>query len=73
MSAALSLYTLVQLRTNEEELICLFFEAIIVLHLPLIIPTVRRGRENEVQATIDAYRAVAERVADWGPEVLIIT
>jgi len=34
---------------------------------------VGRGREQEVQATIDAYRTAAEQVADWGPEVLIIT
>ncbi len=47
--------------------------AVIVPHPPLIIPTVGRGREREVQATIDAYRTAAKRVAAWGPEVLIIT
>ncbi len=47
--------------------------AVIVLHPPLIIPTVRRGREQEVQATIDAYRTAAKQVANWGPEVRIIT
>jgi len=47
--------------------------AVIVPHPPLIIPTVGRGREQEVQATIDAYRAAAKQAADWGPEVLIIT
>ena len=46
--------------------------AIIVPHPPLIVPTVGRGREQEVQATIDAYRAAARQVADWDPEVLII-
>ena len=38
--------------------------AIIVPHLPLIVPTVGRGREQEVQATIDAYRAAAGQVSD---------
>ena len=47
--------------------------AVIVPHPPLIIPTVGRGREREVQATIDAYRAAARQAADWKPEVLIIT
>ncbi len=47
--------------------------AIIVPHPPLIIPTVGQGREQEVQATIDAYRTAAKQVADWKPEVLIIT
>ena len=47
--------------------------AIIVPHPPLIIPTVGRGREREVQKTIDAYRTAARQVADWGPEVLIVT
>lgn len=47
--------------------------AVIVPHPPLIIPTVGRGREQEVQATIDAYRTAAKQVAAWNPEVLIIT
>ncbi len=46
---------------------------VIVPHPPLIVPTVGRGREREVQATIDAYRTIAKQVADWKPEVLIIT
>ncbi len=46
---------------------------IIVPHPPLIIPTVGCGREQEVQATIDAYRTAAKQVAAWEPEVLIIT
>lgn len=47
--------------------------AVIVPHPPLIIPEVGRGREQEVQTTIDAYRAAVKRVADWEPEVLIVT
>ena len=45
--------------------------ATIVPHPPLIIPTVGREREQEVRATIDAYRTAAEQVAAWEPEVLI--
>ena len=47
--------------------------AIIVPHPPLIIPTVGQGREQEVQTTIDAYWTAAKQVAEWKPEVLIIT
>ena len=47
--------------------------AIIVPLPPLIISTVGRGREQEVQSTIDAYWTAAKQVAAWEPEVLIIT
>lgn len=47
--------------------------AVIAPHPPLIIPTVGRGRERELQATIDAYRTAAKQVAAWEPEALIIT
>ncbi|MDE7221155.1 MAG: AmmeMemoRadiSam system protein A [Oscillospiraceae bacterium] len=47
--------------------------AVIVPHPPLIIPTVGRGQEQKVQATIDAYRAAAKQAAVWEPEVLIVT
>jgi len=47
--------------------------AIIVPHPPIIIPTVGRGREQEVQKTIDAYRAAVRQVCSWEPEVLIVT
>ncbi|MCM1296909.1 MAG: AmmeMemoRadiSam system protein A [Muribaculaceae bacterium] len=47
--------------------------SIIVPHPPIIIPTVGRGREHEVQATIAAYRTAARQAADWKPEVLIVT
>ena len=46
--------------------------AVIVPHPPIIIPTVGRGREREVQATVDAYRAASWRVAAWKPEALIV-
>ena len=47
--------------------------AIIVPHPPLIIPSVGKGREKEIQKTIDAYRAAARQVAEWRPETLIVT
>ena len=47
--------------------------AVIVPHPPLIIPTVGCGREQEVQATIDAYRTATKQVAAREPEVLIVT
>ena len=47
--------------------------AIIVPHPPIIVPTVGRGREREVQATVEAYHVAAQQVAAWNPEVLIIT
>ena len=47
--------------------------SVIVPHPPLIIPDVGKGEEQKVQATVDAYRAAARRVAAWKPEVLIVT
>lgn len=41
--------------------------AIIVPHSPIIIPTVGRGRESEVQNTIDACRAATEQAATRPP------
>jgi len=47
--------------------------SVIVPHPPIIVPTVGRGQEREVQKTIDAYRAAARQVKEWEPEVLIVT
>ncbi len=47
--------------------------SVIVPHPPVILPAVGRGREREVQATLDACRAAAQRVRSWEPETLIIT
>ena len=47
--------------------------AVIVPHPPLIIPAVGRGEERQIQATVDAYRAAARRVAQWDPEVLLLS
>ncbi len=47
--------------------------AIIVPHPPLILPAVGGGRERGIQATVDAYREAARRVAAWAPETLVVT
>ena len=47
--------------------------AIAVPHPPLIIPAVGRGQERGISATVDAYRAAARRVAEWGPDTIILT
>ena len=40
---------------------------------PLIVPRVGGGRERDIQATIDAYREVARRIADLAPETIVIS
>lgn len=47
--------------------------SVIVPHPPVILPTVGRGREREIQNVTDAYRAAAKQVAAWEPEVLIVS
>lgn len=47
--------------------------AIIVPHPPLILPRVGKGQEKRIQATVDAYRAAAARVAAWEPDALIVS
>ena len=46
--------------------------SIIVPHPPVILPEVGQGRESEIQATTDAFRAAAKQVADWKPDALVI-
>ena len=47
--------------------------AFAVPHPPLIVPGVGHGRETGIQATIDAYREVARRIADLAPETIVIS
>ena len=47
--------------------------AFAVPHPPLIVPGVGGGREAGIQATIDAYREVARRIADLAPETIVIS
>ena len=44
-----------------------------VPHPPLIIPTVGKGEERRIQATIDAYRKTARQIAQLQPETIIVT
>lgn len=43
-----------------------------VPHPPLIIPDIGRGREKEIQKTIDSYEAVMKKAASYHPETVII-
>ena len=44
-----------------------------VPHPPMIIPQVGRGSEQQIQKTVQAYEAVASRIAELRPETIIIT
>ncbi len=44
-----------------------------VPHPPIMLPEVGRGEEKEIQATTDAYRIVAEKIAELKPETIIIS
>ena len=44
-----------------------------VPHPPLIVPSVGRGEEKAIPATIDAYREVACRIARHEPETIILS
>ncbi|MCI8284918.1 MAG: AmmeMemoRadiSam system protein A [Firmicutes bacterium] len=46
--------------------------AVIVPHPPIILPEVGKGREREIKITSEAFRAAAEQVAEWKPDVLVI-
>lgn len=43
-----------------------------VPHPPLIVPEVGRGEERAIQATIDAYREVAHRIAQHAPDTIVV-
>jgi aromatic ring-opening dioxygenase LigB subunit len=44
-----------------------------VPHPPLIVPSVGRGEEQGISATIAAYQEVARRVAQLAPETIVVT
>ena len=46
--------------------------AYIVPHPPLIVPTVGRGQERKIQATIDACETVARAIRDLAPETVVV-
>ncbi len=47
--------------------------AFIVPHPPLAIPRIGRGQEKAIQKTLDAYREVAQRIAEFKPNTILIT
>ena len=47
--------------------------AFMVPHPPMIVPQIGRGREKDIQSTIDAYIRVAEEIAELKPETIIIS
>lgn len=44
----------------------------IVPHPPLAVPQIGHGDERRIQATLDGYKAIAERIASIGPDVIIV-
>lgn len=47
--------------------------AFIVPHPPIILPEVGRGKEKEIQKTIDAFKEVARRIAALKPDTIVLT
>lgn len=47
--------------------------AFVMPHPPLIIPSVGRGREKGIQATVDACEEVGRRVAALAPDTVVIS
>lgn len=47
--------------------------AFAVPHPPMIVPGVGHGREAGIQATVDAYREVARRVAEIAPDTIVLS
>ncbi|MBR3317056.1 MAG: AmmeMemoRadiSam system protein A [Atopobiaceae bacterium] len=47
--------------------------AFVLPHPPLIIPAVGRGREREIQATVDACEEVGRRIAALAPNTVVIS
>ena len=47
--------------------------AFMVPHPPIMLPEVGRGEEEKIRATTDAYRQVAEKIAELAPETIIIS
>ena len=41
--------------------------AFMVPHPPIMLPEVGRGEEEKIRATCDAYRQVAEKIAELAP------
>ncbi len=46
--------------------------AFILPHPPILLPEVGRGEERNIQATADAYREAARRIAALAPETVVV-
>lgn len=46
--------------------------AFIVPHPPILLPEVGRGEERRIQATADAYREAARRIAQFKPDTIVL-
>lgn len=46
--------------------------AYMVPHPPLIVPEVGKGREKEIQATVDGYQKVAKEIRTINPDTIVI-
>jgi AmmeMemoRadiSam system protein A len=46
--------------------------AYLVPHPPLIFPEVGRGKQFEIQSTIDSYRSVSKEIAAMNPDTVVI-
>ncbi len=47
--------------------------AFIVPHPPIILPEVGKGKEKEIQKTIDAYKETARQIAKLKPDTIVLT
>lgn len=47
--------------------------AFVMPHPPIIVPTVGRGSEKDASKTIEACRAVARRLVDVDPDVIVVS
>ncbi|MBQ9155414.1 MAG: AmmeMemoRadiSam system protein A [Eubacterium sp.] len=47
--------------------------AYMVPHPPMIVPAVGRGSQSQIEATTNAYKKVAQEIADLKPETIIIS
>ncbi|MBR1524488.1 MAG: AmmeMemoRadiSam system protein A [Lachnospiraceae bacterium] len=48
-------------------------EAYMVPHPPISVAEIGQGEERKIQATLDAFNRVAERIADIQPDTIIVT
>ena len=59
--------------TPEGDAVMAIVAAYMVPHPPMIVPAVGKGSEKQIEATVNAYRQVAEEIADLAPETIIVS